>query len=65
MTPDNVVSNCDTMANVFEEPIYDTAGQLARYWTTLAPTVNVAIKNGFLGIGGGSLWEMIQENRNT
>lgn len=49
---ENPAVNCTFVTNTFEEALYDDNGNPARFWQPLAPTVNVALKNSFMGIGG-------------
>lgn len=50
--PSNLATNCSVLNTMFEEPIYGSDGNPARFWLPLSTTRNVALKNDFMGVGG-------------
>lgn len=57
-SPDNTALNCAYITNTFQNALYDDDGNRAQFWQPLSPTINVALKGGFMGIGGKSVnWQ--------
>ncbi len=48
----NVASNCSMVTGPFESSFYTADNSAATFWLPLSTSTNVAVKNGFLNIGG-------------